>query len=73
MVKRWSKMDTFMKVAVSMVLLWIIGTCIIVLGHKATGCVLIWSAVVIDVIAVMVVWYKSWRKRSIKNETNIQN
>ena len=66
MIKRWSEMDTFTKVTVSMVLLWIVGTCIIISGHKATGCVLIWLAVVIDVIAVMVVWYKSWRKRSKK-------
>lgn len=59
-------MDTFTKIAIAMVLLWSIGVCAIVAGYKVIGCMLMWSAVVIDVIAVMV--EKAWRKRSTKNE-----
>ena len=70
MIKRWNEMDTFAKVAVAMLLLWVVGVCTIVLGYEATGCVLIWLAVAIDVAAVIVVWIK---KRNIKNENNLQN
>lgn len=68
MIKRWNEMDTFAKVSVAMVLLWAIGVCTIVAGYKVIGCVLIWLAVVIDVVAIIVVLRK---KRSIKDENNI--
>ena len=70
MIKKWNGMDTFMKVFAAMVLLWAIGVCTTVAGYKIIGCVLIWSAVVIDVVA-FILWNKVWKKRGIKNENNI--
>ena len=67
MIKRWNGMDTFAKISVAMVLLWIIGACTIAVGHKVIGCVLIWLAVVIDVVAIIVVLWKKKEERKKQN------
>lgn len=72
MIKRWNDMDTFEKVFAAMVLLWAIGVCTTVAGYKIIGCVLIWSAVVIDVVA-FILWNKRKERKERKDENNIQN
>ena len=68
---KWKNYDTFGKVLIFMALLAIVGIPVSCFGYEMIGGIMVWSAVIIDIIAIIVVGIRWLYRRGEGNEHEI--